>query len=45
MLRRLWSEWIFPILLAVALAVLLRIFVLELRLNPQRIHGADAADR
>ena len=34
MLRRLWSEWILPILVAVALAVLLRIFVLEPRQIP-----------
>ncbi len=34
MLRRLWSDWILPILVAVVLAVLLRTFVLEPRQIP-----------
>ena len=34
MWRRLWSDWIFPILVAVILALLLRTFVLEPRLIP-----------
>jgi signal peptidase I len=33
-MRKLWSEWILPILVAVVLAVLLRTFVLEPRLIP-----------
>ncbi len=34
MIRRLWSDWVFPLLVAVVLAVLLRTFVLEPRLIP-----------
>jgi signal peptidase I len=34
MWRRLWSDWVLPILIAVVLAVILRIFVLEPRVIP-----------
>ena len=45
MLRRLWTDWVLPLLIAVGLALVIRSYVAEGVGDTDRLHGTDDQDR